>query len=73
MTKEKICSICKIPIQENYCYRCGQQVTDKKTTISSLISDFLLNIFSFEKSALATMIKILINPQPIVVNYYCNA
>lgn len=68
--ENKICSICQIPVAENYCSRCGQKISNKPTTIISLISDFLSHIFSLEKSGLATILKILGNPQPIVNNYY---
>lgn len=70
MTQEKTCSICKIPIVENYCVRCGQSFTGKKTSIISLIIDFISNFLSMEKSGFATILKILKNPKPIVDNYY---
>lgn len=70
MTLEKTCSVCEIPIKENYCGRCGQTFSGKKTSIVSLIIDFISNLFSMEKSGFATILKILKNPKPIVDNYY---
>ena len=70
MKEDKICSICKITIQENYCSRCGQEASGKKTTTINLITDFLSNFFSLEKSVFATIFKLLMNPKPIVDNYY---
>lgn len=66
----EICSICEIPIKENYCSRCGQKHSPKATTTVSLITDFLSNLFSLEKSGFATIYKILKNPKSIVDNYY---
>lgn len=70
MKEAKVCSICEIPIEENYCSRCGQHATGKTTTIINLITDFLSNLFSLEKSALGTIYKLWLNPGPIVKNYY---
>lgn len=70
MNKEKFCTICEVPIEINYCSRCGQTVSDKSTTTLSLISDFFSNFFSLEKSGFATIFKILSNPKPIVDNYF---
>lgn len=70
MSREKICSICEIPIKENFCSRCGQRLSEKSTTIISLLTDFLANFFSLEKSGFATIFKILKNPKSIVNNYY---
>ena len=70
MTLEKFCSICKIPIEGNYCSCCGQTFSGKPTSTVSLLIDFLSNFFSVEKSGFATIIKVLKNPKPIVENYY---
>lgn len=70
MTKDKICTICEIPIEVNFCSRCGQKISEKPTSIISLITDFVSNFFSLEKSGFATMFKILVKPKPIVNNYY---
>lgn len=70
MTKRKTCSVCEIPIKENYCGRCGQTFSGKTTSIVSLITDFISNFFLVEKSGFATILKILKNPKPIVDNYY---
>ena len=66
----KTCSICNIPIEENYCSRCGQRKSDAPVTVISLIKDFLSNTFSLEKSVFATIVKILIHPYIIINNYY---
>lgn len=66
----KICSICKIPIKENFCSRCGQKSSEKPTSVISLLTDFLSNFFSLEKSGFATILKILKDPKTIVNNYY---
>ena len=70
MAPEKICSVCEIPIKENYCGRCGQTFSGKTTSTVSLITDFISNFLSMEKSGFATLLKILKNPKPIVDNYY---
>jgi len=70
ITQKRICSICEIPIAENFCSRCGQKFTPKPTSTLSLIVDFFSNFFSLEKSGFATILKILKNPKPIVENYY---
>lgn len=70
MNQQKICTICDIPIQENYCSRCGQKASEEPITTISLITDFLSNFFSIERSGFATIFKIILNPKPIVDNYY---
>ncbi len=70
MTREKLCSICKIPIEGNYCSCCGQTFSGKPTSVISLLVDFLSNFFSVEKSGFATIFKVLKSPKPIVENYY---
>ena len=70
MTQEKTCSICEIPIEENYCGICGQTYAGKTTSMVSLMTDFITNFFSMEKSGFATILKILKNPKPVVENYY---
>lgn len=70
MARGKICSICKIPIKENYCSKCGQKFSGKPISFLSLITDFISNFFSMEKSGFATILKILKNPKSIVDNYY---
>lgn len=70
MKSDKICSICNIPVQEAYCGRCGQKISGKTATTSSLITDFISNFFSVERSGFATIFRVLRNPKPIVENYY---
>ncbi len=70
MTELTVCSVCKIAIAENYCSRCGQRASGQKTTTTQLLSDLLANVFSLEKSAFATIFKILANPRHIVNNYH---
>lgn len=70
MNREKTCSICKIPINENYCPICGQKLLKKPTTTILLITDFVSNFFSMERAGFATMFKILKDPKLIVDNYY---
>lgn len=68
--EEKICSICKNPIDEKYCGKCGQMYSGKNVSTLSLIIDFFSNFFSIDKSVFATIFKIIKNPKPIVTNYY---
>ena len=70
MIQAKNCSICKIPIEENYCGRCGQKISGIPTSTISLIRDFIANFFSLERSGLATILKTISNPKSIVSNYY---
>lgn len=70
MKRAKICSVCNIPVDENYCGRCGQKISGKPATTISLVTDFFSNFFSVEHSGFATIFKILRNPKPIVENYY---
>jgi len=70
MNTEKICSVCEISFEENYCSRCGQKFSNTPTTTVSLISDFFSNFFSLERSGFATILKILANPKKIVNNYF---
>lgn len=69
-TNTKICSICEIYIEENYCTKCGQEYTGKIASILLMITDFFSNFFSVEKSGFATILKILKNPKHVVNNYH---
>lgn len=70
MKTEKLCSICRIPIHKNYCGNCGQLYSGKNVSTLSLITDFISNFLSVEKSGFATIFKVIQNPKPIVTNYY---
>jgi len=63
------CSICEKEINTLYCGDCGQKITRKKTTMLSMLTDFLMKLVSFEKSVIATFGKILKNPKAVVQNY----
>ena len=70
MKKDINCSICSIPISENFCNRCGQKYSSKKLTTLSLFADLFSNSFYLEKSGLVSIVKILSNPRHIVQNYF---
>lgn len=70
MSKKINCSICHIQIEENYCTRCGQKAAMRNTTTLSLLTDFLSNTLSLEKSGLATVIQVLSNPKFLIDSYY---
>lgn len=63
------CSVCNTPITDKYCSNCGQQFTNKKATIFSLVLDFFSNFFSVEKSFIGTSRKLITNPKFIVENF----
>lgn len=65
------CTAChrKLETEQNYCPNCGQKIGRKRITIWSIISDTLGNYFSFERSGLATIYKVITTPKFIVDNY----
>ncbi len=65
----KNCSICQIPIEENYCTKCGQKYSEKRVSVRNLFIDLIINFISLERSGIATIVKIISNPKPIVDNY----
>lgn len=64
------CSVCKIPIKDNYCSKCGQFHTEKKVNNSSIFLDLLDSIFSVEKSLFSNLKIGIINPKKLVNNYW---
>ncbi len=70
MNKLGTCTICKIDSSENYCANCGQKLNVKKATILSLIKEFASNAIDVERSAFATLFKILKSPSLVVDNYF---
>ena len=69
MNTEKVCTVCKKEVATNYCGDCGQKVKVKRSTVVSLLVDIVSNFFSLEKSAPATMLKLLASPNKIIDNY----
>jgi len=69
METNKTCTICQIEIINSYCGDCGQKINTKKTTILSIISDFVSNMLSLERSVFATLIKLIISPGKVIDNY----
>lgn len=63
------CTICNTKNVGNYCVNCGQKIAKKRVSVSSMATDLLTNIFSFEKSILATIISLLKDPRKIIINY----
>lgn len=70
MTTETNCTICTNAVSGTYCSNCGQQMNRKPITFISVIVDFVANVFSLERSVLAFIFKILINPKKIISNYW---
>lgn len=67
---EITCSVCKIPIKDNYCSKCGQFYTNKKVNNSSIFLDLLDSIFSVEKSLISNLRVGILNPKKLVNNYW---
>lgn len=70
MEKSFSCSVCERPIVENYCSNCGQKANLKQTNLWNMITDFVANVFSMEKSVFAAMLGLLRNPKRIIDNYW---
>lgn len=64
------CSICKTDIIEQYCSKCGQLCTGKRTTIASTLTDAITNVFSLERSVFSTIFLLIKTPKIVVDNYY---
>lgn len=69
MQNNRICTVCNIPITEIYCHTCGQKMKKEITTVKSICTDFMQNLFSLDKSVFATIYKLLTNPRKIISNY----
>lgn len=67
--EHKVCTVCDLEIEENYCTRCGQKFTDHKLSVLFLISDFLSNFFSLNKSGFSTIFRVLADPKKVTTNY----
>jgi len=64
------CSICKTPMQDTFCATCGQKHSNKRTTFLSIITDYITQILSLERSGFATIIQLIIYPKKVVENYW---
>lgn len=64
------CSICKTPVQDTFCHHCGQKYTAKRTTFLSIITDYITQILSLERSGFATITQVIISPKRVVENYW---
>ncbi|MDN5200512.1 hypothetical protein QQ008_04045 [Fulvivirgaceae bacterium BMA10] len=68
--KAKICTICHTELIGQYCHECGQKVTHKKLSLSTVLSDMMANIWSMEGTVLATMIHLIKDPFKVINNYW---
>lgn len=66
----KYCNICNVRSLGEYCHICGQKNTGKKLNILTVTQDFLSNLFSLEKSGVATMIYIIKAPLKVIKSYW---
>lgn len=66
----KNCTICQTKLKGSFCYNCGQNVTNKKASVFTIIFDFFANIFSVQSSFLTTFIAVFKRPVFLVNNYY---
>ena len=72
MTHEEgvVCTICQKQVNDNHCSTCGQQIPTKKTTFTSMITDFISNVFSLERSVFAAIFKIITDPRLLIESYW---
>lgn len=63
------CPNCNIVFQGKFCYQCGQKHVNKKVTLWNIISDYFVQIFSFERSGIATFAQLIIAPRKIIFHY----
>lgn len=69
MSEKNYCTICQSEREGKYCSNCGQKIEVTKTGLTTLITDFYHNIFSFQKSVISTLIDLLKSPSKVVNNY----
>lgn len=63
------CPNCNIAFQGKFCHQCGQKYVAKRVTFWNIISDYFVQIFSFERSGIATFAQIIVAPQKIIFHY----
>lgn len=65
-----VCTGCQNEVTTPYCSTCGQKIGRQKSSIVSLLSDFISNLFSLQNSIPATFLKLLTSPATVIDNYY---
>ena len=70
MPSERNCTVCDTALTFNYCPNCGQELRREVITVNSLVLDFFQNLLSLDKSVFATIYRLVINPEPIIHNYW---
>lgn len=68
--KTTYCSHCETILQDSYCQHCGQKYINKRLTFWNIISDYIFQILSLEKSGFATVLKLITSPKKVVTNYW---
>lgn len=66
----RTCTACNELVTDSYCSNCGQKAGERKTTLRTMFTDLVTNIFSLERSVFATMFKLLVDPQRVIDNYW---
>jgi len=66
----KTCTICNTETVGQYCQHCGQRNTGKKLKLLTVINDLMSNLFSLEKSGLATALILIRNPTDVIESYW---
>lgn len=64
------CSVCQNELEGGYCSTCGQEVKGLPITFKSVAMDIVSNVFSLERSVLATFLVLVVNPNKIITNYW---
>lgn len=67
---DSLCSNCETVLQGAYCQHCGQKSTNKRITFWNIISDYILQFLSLDKSGFATILKLITSPKKVVSNYW---
>ena len=68
--KNRICSVCELPMEGSYCSKCGQRYTGKRVSQSTVLQDMLDNLYGLDKSLLGNLKLAVQNPQFLVQNFW---
>lgn len=69
LPKVENCLNCGEAVQENFCPKCGQETTNRTTSLRPLFADLLAEVFSFDSKLLHTIVPLFLRPGQLTLDY----
>lgn len=63
------CLNCGTEVQGNFCHVCGQESTNRTTSLQPLFADFVSDVLSFDSKLMHTLVPLLLSPGRLTTDY----